>query len=104
MHFRKISIAKHFKGCQNGGVVASSSSGGRIGIDPPSVHEHNVFSSLLSTDLGIRRKIALIREAIQAARSFDPRIHQVQASYPMKRSTFLLLRMDDMFGCQPLVD
>jgi len=63
-------------------IASSSTAGGTVAIQPPIIREHNLYSvSLLSTDLGIQQKIALIREADQAAREYDPRIHQVQASY-----------------------
>src|SRR5436190_4767054 len=50
-------------------IAASSSGGGRIAIDTPIAHEHNLYSGpLLPTDLGIIEKIALLQHADRAAR------------------------------------
>jgi TldD protein len=96
-----------FKAARTAAFIASSSStGGRIGIDAPAVHEHSLYAvPLLSTDLDIQRKIALIREADEAARSYDPRIHQVQASYIDETKHVLIVSSTGRYvwDVQPLV-
>ena len=87
-------------------IASSSPAGGRIGIDTPAAHEHNLYSlPLLSTDLGIQDKIALLRQADQAARSFDTRIHQVQASYIDETKHVLIVSSNGRYSwdVQPLV-
>jgi len=87
-------------------IASSSSAGGRVGIDAPEVHEHNLYSvPLLSTDLGIQDKIALLREADQAARGFDARIHQVQTSYIDETKHVLIVTSNGKYtwDLQPLV-
>src|SRR6267154_3719218 len=87
-------------------IASSSSAGGRVGIDTPEVREHNLYSvPLLSTDLGIQDKIALLREADQAARGFDARIHQVQASYIDETKHVLIVTSNGKYtwDVQPLV-
>ena len=70
------------------------------------MHEHNLYSvPLLSTDLGIQDKIALLREADQAARGFDARIHQVQTSYIDETKHVLIVTSNGRYtwDLQPLV-
>ena len=87
-------------------IASSSSAGGRIGIDAPSVHEHNLYSvPLLSTDLGVQQKIALLRAADEAGRAYDARIHQVQASYVDETKHVLIVSSDGrcVWDVQPMV-
>jgi len=87
-------------------IASKSSSGGRIGIDAPAIREHNLYSiPLLSTDLGIQQKIALLQEANQSARAYDPRIHQVQASYIDETKHVLIVSSDGrcVWDIQPMV-
>lgn len=87
-------------------IASSSSAGGRVGIDVPSVHEHNLYSvPLLSTDIGVQQKIALLREADQAGRAYDSRIHQVQASYVDETKHILIVSSDGrcVWDVQPMV-
>ncbi len=87
-------------------IASNSSAGGTVAIHPQMAREHNLYSvSLLSTDLGIQQKIALIREADQAAREYDPRIHQVQASYVDESKHVLIVSSDGKYvwDVQPLV-
>src|SRR5262245_30518240 len=45
-------------------IASSSSQGGRIAIDTPMVHEHDLYSGpLLPDDLGVLEKIALLEAA-----------------------------------------
>jgi TldD protein len=87
-------------------IASSSAEGGRIGIDAPSVNENSLYSAqLLSTDIGIQQKIALLRQADQAARSFDSRISQVQASYIDETKHVLIVSSSGrcVWDVQPLV-
>jgi len=62
-------------------IANTSSEGGRVGIQPLE-HTHNLYSiPVVPADLEIMEKIALLTEADQAARAYDSRIKQVQASY-----------------------
>jgi len=87
-------------------IAASASEGGRIGIEAPTVNENSLYSvQLLSTDVGIQQKIALLKEADQAARAFDPRISQVQASYIDETKHVLIVSSSGrcVWDVQPLV-
>jgi TldD protein len=87
-------------------IASSSSDGGRIGIEAPSVNENSLYSvQLLSTDIGIQQKIALLKEADPAARAFDPRISQVQASYIDETKHVLIVSSSGrcVWDVQPLV-
>src|SRR6185295_1705467 len=87
-------------------IASASSDGGRIGIDAPKVRDHNLYSvPLLSTSIGIQQKIALLVEADSAARAFDPRIHQVQASYVDETKHILIVSSDGrcVWDVQPMV-
>jgi len=87
-------------------IASSSAEGGRVGINAPSVNENSLYSvQLLSTDIGIQQKIALLKEADQAARAFDPRISQVQASYIDETKHVLIVSSSGrcVWDVQPLV-
>jgi TldD protein len=87
-------------------IASASSAGGSIGIDSPAAHEHNLYSfPVLSTEIGIQSKIALLLEADQAARSYDPRIRQVQASYVDETKHILVVSSEGRCTCdvQPMV-
>jgi TldD protein len=87
-------------------IASSSTAGGRLGIDRPGLREHSLYAlPLLSTDLGIQQKIALLIEADQAARSYDPRIRQVQASFVDETKHVLIVSSDGrcVWDVQPLV-
>jgi len=87
-------------------IASSASEGGRIGIEAHSVNENSLYSiQLLSTDIGIQQKIALLKEADQAARAFDPRISQVQASYVDETKHILIVSSSGrcVWDVQPLV-
>jgi TldD protein len=95
------------KAARTAAFIASSSSGGeKIKIDAPRVREHNLYSvPLLSTDIGIQEKIALLREADLTARAFDPRIQQVQTSYIDETKHVLIVSSDGrcVWDVQPMV-
>jgi len=87
-------------------IASSSASGGNVKVDLPRVREHNLYSiPLLSTDIGIQEKIALLREADLAARAFDPRIQQVQTSYIDETKHVLIVSSDGrcVWDVQPMV-
>jgi len=87
-------------------IAASSSDGGITGITAPSVNEHNLYSiPLLPNESGIAAKIALLEEADRAARGYDPRIQQVQASYLDETKHVLIASSDGRYvwDIQPLV-
>jgi TldD protein len=87
-------------------IASSASEGGRIGIEAPTVNENSLYSvQLLSTDIGIQQKIALLKEADRAARAFDPRISQVQASYIDETKHVLIVSSSGRcaWDIQPLV-
>src|SRR5947207_13427538 len=95
------------KAARTAAFIASSSSGGRrTGIDAPRLNEHNLYAlPLLSTDIGIQQKIALLVKADQAARGYDPRIRQVQASFVDETKHVLIVSSDGrcVWDVQPLV-
>jgi len=87
-------------------IASGASDGGRIGIESHSVNENSLYSvQLLSTDIGIQQKIALLKEADKAARAFDPRISQVQASYVDETKHVLIVSSSGrcVWDVQPLV-
>jgi len=87
-------------------IASSSSEGGRVAVDAPSFSENSLYSAqLLSTDVGIQQKIALLHEADQAARKYDPRISQVQASYIDETKSILIVSSSGkcVWDVQPLV-
>jgi len=87
-------------------IASSSTSGGKIGLSAPAIHEHDLYSiSVLPAELKIGDKIALLQQADVAARSYDQKIRQVQASYVDETRHILLASSDGRLVCdvQPLV-
>src|SRR5262245_7060359 len=63
-------------------IANSSPQGGKLGVPSPIDLQNNLYAiPLQPADLEIERKILLLREADETARSCDSRIKQVQASY-----------------------
>ncbi len=62
-------------------IANTSPEGGRIGIQPLEQNRNLYPVPVVPSALEIVEKIALLRQADQAARAYDPRIKQVQASY-----------------------
>src|SRR5215813_6531284 len=63
-------------------ISNSSSQGGKIQIPTPLGQEKNLYPiNVFPAELEIAQKIALLQDADRAARGFDSRIKQVQASY-----------------------
>jgi TldD protein len=87
-------------------IASSSSKGGKVGIDTPSPRTHDLYSvPLLPADLAIAEKITLLRRADAAARAYDQRIHQVQASYVDETRHVLLVSSTGRYSwdIQPMV-
>src|SRR5215813_4983159 len=60
-------------------IANSSSAGGTLQVSTPLNPERNLYSiPLFPAELEIAQKIALLRQADEAARAYDPRIKQVQ--------------------------
>jgi TldD protein len=95
------------KAARTAAFIASSSRGdGKIRIDAPAQHQHDLYSvTLLPADLAISEKIALLHQADEAARAYDARIRQVQASYGDDTRHVLLASSDGRYvwDVQPLV-
>ena len=63
-------------------IANASSKGGKIQVPTGLPQERNLYAiPLVPAELEITQKIALLEQADRAARDFDPRIKQVQASY-----------------------
>ena len=63
-------------------IANSSAEGGTIHVPNPLSQERNLYPiPIFPADLEIAQKIALLERADQAARAYDARIKQVQASY-----------------------
>src|SRR6266576_2364644 len=63
-------------------IANASTPGGKLQIPTPVNPELNLYSiPLYTAELEIVQKIELLRQADEAARAYDPRIKQVQASY-----------------------
>jgi len=87
-------------------IASASSEGGKVSVTAPHFKEHDLYSvPILATDLGIAQKIALLQEADRAARVYDPRITQVQASYIDETKHVLIATSDGrvVWDVQPLV-
>jgi TldD protein len=95
------------KAARTAAFIASSSRGdGRIRIDGPAHHPHDLYSvPFLPAELAISEKIALLRQADEAARRYDARIRQVQANYVDDTRHVLLASSDGRYvwDVQPLV-
>jgi TldD protein len=87
-------------------IANASPQGGTLGIDNPLPQEHNLYSvPVFPTELEIAQKITLLEQADIAARAFDPRIKQVQASYIDETKHVLIVTSDGrcVWDIQPLV-
>jgi TldD protein len=87
-------------------IASSSPSGGKIAIGPPASREHDLYSiAVMPADLGLADKIALLRQADDAARAYDARIRQVQANYVDETRHVLLVSSDQRYvwDVQPMV-
>src|SRR5207244_1830644 len=87
-------------------IANSSSSGGKLQVPTPINPERNLYSiPLYPAELEIAQKIGLLRQADEAARAYDPRIKQVQASYVDETKHVLVVTSDNRAASdlQPMV-
>src|SRR5215471_1356992 len=87
-------------------IANASSQGGKIQIPTPLGQEKNLYPiPVFPAELEIAQKIALLEEADRAARLFDSRIKQVQASYVDETKHVLIVTSDGnaAWDLQPLV-
>jgi TldD protein len=87
-------------------IANSSAQGGRVGIPNPIGQDRGLYSvPVVPADLEIAQKIGLLEEADQAARAYDPRITQVQASYVDETKHVLIVTSDGRcaWDLQPMV-
>src|SRR5436190_14890840 len=86
-------------------IANTSAEGGRVGIQPFE-NTRNLYSiPVVPADLEIMEKIALLQQADQAARAYDTRIKQVQASYIDETKHVLIASSDGRcsWDLQPMV-
>jgi TldD protein len=87
-------------------IANASTQGGRAGIQTPMGQERSLYTiPVFPDELEIVHKITLLREADQAARAYDSRIKQVQASYIDETKHILIVTSDGncAWDLQPLV-
>src|SRR5258706_1956607 len=87
-------------------IANSSVQGGKVQVPAPLNQERNLYSiPIFPAELEIAQKIALLREADEAARQFDTRIRQVQASYVDETKHVLIATSDGKaaWDLQPMV-
>ena len=87
-------------------IANTSSHGGRVGVQPRVTQEHNLYSvPIFPAEVEICSKIALLQQADEAARAYDSRIRQVQASYVDETKHVLIATSDGActWDLQPLV-
>jgi TldD protein len=87
-------------------IANSASSGGTIQIPTPLSQHRNLYSiPTFPAELEVAQKIALLEEADQAARAYDARIKQVQASYIDETKHVLIVTSEGKasWDIQPLV-
>jgi TldD protein len=87
-------------------IANASSQGGKIQVPAPLDQERNLYPiNVFPAELEIAQKIVLLQEADRAARLFDSRIKQVQASYVDETKHVLIVTSDGnaAWDLQPLV-
>ena len=87
-------------------IAHSSSAGGTLQVPTPLNPERNLYSiPLFPAEHEIAQKIALLRQADEAARAYDARIKQVQASYIDETKHVLVVTSDGRAASdlQPMV-
>jgi TldD protein len=86
-------------------IANTSPEGGRIGIQPLENTRNLYAIPVVPADLEIVEKIALLQQADQAARAYDSRIKQVQASYVDETKHVLIATSDGRcsWDLQPMV-
>ena len=87
-------------------IANTSAQGGRVGIQSPLGQERSLYTvPVFPDEFEIAQKITLLWEADQAARAYDSRIKQVQASYIDETKHILIVTSDGKcsWDTQPLV-
>src|SRR6516165_1364704 len=87
-------------------IANASTPGGTVQIPTPLNREQSLYNiSIFPADLEIKQKIALLEQADSAARMFDSRIRQVQASYIDETKHVLIVTSEGRaaWDLQPLV-
>jgi len=87
-------------------IANASSHGGKIQVPAPVDQERNLYPiNVFPAELEIAQKIMLLQDADRAARCFDSRIKQVQASYVDETKHVLIVTSDGnaAWDLQPLV-
>src|SRR3989449_4218524 len=87
-------------------IANTSREGGTLQVPTPLNQERSLYSiPVFPTELEIAQKIALLRQADEAARAYDPRIKQVQASYVDETKHVLVVTSDNRAASdlQPMV-
>jgi TldD protein len=87
-------------------IASAASQGGKIQIPTPLGQEKNLYPiNVFPTELEISQKIALLQDGDRAARGFDSRIKQVQASYVDETKHVLIVTSEGnaAWDRQPLV-
>ncbi len=106
-HSDDLSRENILKAAKTAAFIASSSSeGGTMAIPAPVSMKPSLYAlPLQPADLEIAQKIALLRDADEASRAFDPRITQVQTSYLDETKDVLIASSDGqcVVDTQPLV-
>jgi TldD protein len=87
-------------------IANSSASGGTMAVPTPLHRDRNLYNiPIFPADFEIRQKIALLEQADRAARLYDSRIRQVQASYVDETKHVLIVTSEGKasWDLQPLV-
>src|SRR2546421_11206034 len=87
-------------------IANASREGGTLQVPTPLNQERSLYSiPVFPAELETAQKIALLRQADEAARAYDPRIRQVQASYVDETKHILIVTSDNhaAWDLQPLV-
>ena len=87
-------------------IANASTHGGKVQVPTPLNPGRNLYSiPVFPAELEIAQKITLLRDADHAARAYDPRITQVQASYVDETKHVLIVTSDGKasWDLQPMV-
>ena len=87
-------------------IANASREGGTLQVPTPLNQERSLYSiPVFPAELETAQKIALLRQADEAARAYDPRIRQVQASYVDETKHILIVTSDNRaaWDLQPMV-
>jgi len=87
-------------------IANASMHGGKVQVPTPLNQERNLYSiPVFPAEMEIAQKITLLRDADLAARAYDPRITQVQASYVDETKHVLIVTSDGKasWDLQPMV-